>query len=304
MDNAIRRHLGRDIAKRERLTGGFTFETWLLTLSDGEKVVFRAQEDFVTGGGRQIVVAEVLRREKFFYDRVNEALGRTCPRVYVIDGSREQYGKAFCVMEYMEGAPLNRCFPGLEEREKQSVLRKIGEMAGRINRIELEAEHPYLAGRGSWMEFIVGRLRERLTPLERSGLIASAEANAIAELLRSCNMVEARRFLHLDMRRINMIYRKGEIFLLDAENCEFGDPLWELATIDVGNELEPALIAGYREAYGSEAELDSTRYLCYKMERQALVTNVFLHEATDDPAVTRYHIERFQQLKNTLLKKG
>jgi len=91
MEKAIRHHIGKGITEKVRLTGGYDFETWLLTLSGNEKVVFRTQRDFVTGGGKEIVIADVLEREKFFYENVNSKIGHICPDVFVVDGTREHY---------------------------------------------------------------------------------------------------------------------------------------------------------------------------------------------------------------------
>ena len=88
MDKAIKHYFNKNILTKERLTGGYTFETWLLTLSDGEQLVFRTQKDFVTGGGRQIIIAGILERERFFYEHVNNNLGHICPEVYVVDVER------------------------------------------------------------------------------------------------------------------------------------------------------------------------------------------------------------------------
>ena len=75
MDAAINKHFKQGIESRKQLTGGYSFKTWLLTLTSGQKVVFRSNSDFTTGGGRRIIIADIFRREKFFYDNVNKAMG-------------------------------------------------------------------------------------------------------------------------------------------------------------------------------------------------------------------------------------
>ena len=71
MKDAVKQYTGQEIRDKCRLGGGYTFEAWLITLSNNQKVNFRSQRDFVTGVGRKIVIVDVLERERFFYDTVN-----------------------------------------------------------------------------------------------------------------------------------------------------------------------------------------------------------------------------------------
>jgi len=295
LDEAIRHHLGKDIKDQVQLTGGYTFQTWLLMLSDNTKVVFRAQRDFDTGGGRKIVIADVLAREKFFYDTVNHTLGHICPEVYVVDGSCMHYDMSFCIMEYMEGTPLHICFDGFDLQIKRDVLYRIGELTAQINGIKIDDSHPYMSARGAWEAYIADRLQERLKPLVHNDVITQDEIDRIADFVCQKKALSTNAFLHLDMRRINMIYSKGSIYILDAENCEFGDPLWEIATIDVAGELEPALIEGY-----GNIDMDSALYHCYKMERLALVLHLFMNEIKSDTQSTKVYLEKFHEVKNRL----
>jgi len=292
MDEAIKHHLQKDIKERTRLTGGYTFETWLLTLSDNEKVIFRTQRDFKTTGGREIIIADVLEREKFFYDTVNKEIGHTCPQVYVVDGTKTHFDMPFCLMEYIEGTP-----PPLNDE----IGYKIGETVAKINGIKIDPTHPYIADRGSWEDFFANRLYERLIANITSGVITQDEINKIISRLRQKKAKETLSFLHLDMRRVNMIYSNGKIFILDAENCEFGDPLFELATIDNADELYPAVLEGYKNACHADINLDDDLYLFYKMERAALVLYVFTEEVKNDPESRQLYLKKFNELKERLL---
>ena len=98
MDKAVKYHFGKDIKEQIRLTGGWTYQTWLLILSDNSNMVFRTQRDLVTAGGREFIIADILEREKFFYDNVNKKLGHICPEVYVVDGTREHHENSYCIM--------------------------------------------------------------------------------------------------------------------------------------------------------------------------------------------------------------
>jgi len=118
--------------------------------------------------------------------------------------------------------------------------------------------------------------------------------------MRVKKAVSTLSFLHLDMRRVNMIYNNGKISLIDAENCEFGDPLYELAVIDCGDELNQAVLDGYKNAFAGNIDLDSELYYYYKMERMALVLHVFMNVVKTEPEATQKYLSVFNELKNRL----
>jgi fructosamine-3-kinase len=301
MDEAVKYHLGKNIKEKIKLNGGYTFQTWLLILSDNQKVVFRTQRDFDTGGGRKIIIADVLEREKYFYDNVNQIIGHICPKVYVIDSTQKYLDMSYCIMEYIEGVPLISCFNNFDTKTKNEILYKIGEISAQINSIEIDSNHHYVANRKSWEEYIANRLKERFTALEKNKVITNDEIDIICENMRFKKASKNKSFLHLDMRHINMIYNDGAIFILDAENCEFGDPLFELATIDVAGEIDPILINAYKETYVENIDLNSELYHYYKMERLALVLSVFMNEVKNDVESIQLYLEKFNNTKNKLL---
>ena len=300
MTDAIKHYIGKEIKNKRRLTGGYTFDTWMITLSDDQKVVFRSKKDFYTSGGRKIVIADVLERERFFYDTVNQKIGHICPEVYAVDGTYEYHDAAFCIMEYIEGTPLNIYFDNAGVEKRNRILYHIGEIAAQINTLKIDGNHPYVINREPWSDYMADRLYERLLPLENNDVIKRNEIVAITESMREEKASTTNAFLHLDMRRINMIYNNGSIFLLDAENCEFGDPLWELAVIDVGGEIEPILIDEYKKTYGKSIDLTSNLYEYYKLERIALVLNLFINLC--DKTMTQYYLDRFLQSKARLMR--
>ena len=301
MDTAIKHHFGKDIKEQIQLTGGWTYQTWLLTLSDNKKVVFRTQRDFETAGGRKIIIADILQREKFFYDTVNKRIGHICPEVYAIDGTREYHENSYCIMEYIDGIPLNSCFPNFDKKKQNDILFKIGETAAKINEIEIDKTHPYVKSRNSWEDYIANRIYERISPLVKYEIITLDEANRITENMRHKKAKNTLSFLHLDMRHCNMIYNNGEIFVLDAENCEFGDPLHELAVIDVGMRgLDAELLEGYKSIC-SDIDITDEIYFYYKLERLGLVVDVYINEIPDDSEGRQYYLKEFNETKNVLL---
>jgi len=299
MNEAIKHHLQKEIKEQTKLPGGFTFQTWLLTLSDNQKVVFRTQKDFKTGGGRDIIISEVLEREKFFYDNVNKSLGHICPEVYVVDGTRQHFDMSFCIMEYFEGTPLNACFKDFDPQAQDNISRKIGEISAQINNIEIDSNHPYVKNRPPWEEFIAQSLQEKLQPLITSNVISQDEANTITNNMRKKKASKTNSFLHLDIRHVNIIHNNGQLFMLDAENCEFGDPLFELAVIDIAGELTPPLIEAYKRK--NDIDLNNELYNFYCLERQALVLHLFMNIIKSDTESTKLYLSRFNKLKKATL---
>lgn len=301
MDKAIKHHLNQTITAKERLTGGVMFQTWLLTLSNNQKVVFRHQKDLDTGSGDKIIIADVLEREKFFYDNVSKVVGNICPRVYVVDGTREHHENAFCIMEYIEGTPLRQCINGFDTKTQHGIQYKIGEIAARFNSIEIAGNHPYITSRGPLEDLVAYYLWDIFVPLINSGVITQSEADKIVADMRSKKARRELSFLHLDMRYCNMIYNNGNIFIVDAANCKFGDPLWELAIIDVSGELTPSLIEGYKSVYAGDIDLDDELYNYYKMERMAAVVHLYLNQIKADAESTQKYLALFNDLKQRLL---
>jgi len=301
MDEAIKHHFNLDIIERERLTGGVTFQTWLLTLSNHQKVVFRHQEDLVTGSGDKIIIADVLEREKFFYETMRKSISGVFPEVYVVDGTYKHHQNAFCIMEYLEGTPLNRCFGNLDTKTQNRLMYKVGEIAAQVNSITIDNNHPYVQGRATFEDLIADRLRDVFVPLICNEVITQGEADKIVSDMRSKKASKTLSFLHLDMRHCNIILRGDNIFVVDAANCEFGDPLWELAVIDVGGELAPPLIEGYKSAYVGSINLEDDLYYYYKMERMAVVVHLYLNIINVSAEKTQQYLEMFMQLKQRLL---
>ena len=64
MQEAIKHYFNKDIIDKTRLQNGWK-ESWLLTLSDGQNIVFRTCEDYI----------EFFEREKIFYNMSNNSLG-------------------------------------------------------------------------------------------------------------------------------------------------------------------------------------------------------------------------------------
>ena len=71
MEEAIKYYFNKIIKEKIKLENGWK-ESWLITLSDHQKVVFRAYSNYT----------ELFEREKLFYDTVNSKIGKTCPEMW------------------------------------------------------------------------------------------------------------------------------------------------------------------------------------------------------------------------------
>ena len=301
MDIAIKKHFHQAIKGKIQLIGGYSFETWLVILQNGQKIVFRTAPACEISGGRKIIVSEVFNREKFFYDNVNWD-AHICPIVYVIDDTCKYYDKPYQISEFIEGTPLNLCFENFNKEKRNDIYYKMGQVTAKINNLELDKNHKYVSQRNSWEEYIASRLYERLIPLMKNNLITVDEIDKITNSIKRKKAEKTLSFLHLDMRFPNMIYNNGKIFILDAENCEFGDPLYELAIIDITGHLTESFLNGYKNTYRNEVNLDNGLFYYYKMERQAALLNLFMNIIRNDEKATERCLQSFQILKIKILE--
>jgi len=285
MDKIIEKHFGQGIKERRQLLGGYSFQTWKLTLDSGQDIVFRTGENFTTGGGRHIIINETFEREKFFYDTLNQKENGLCPKVLVIDGNVQ-------ITEYLPGKPLAECFASLDKKEKEAVYRRFGEITASIGRLQIDPSHKYIKERGPWKDFFAARLRERLMAIIKNNIVTEAETEKIIAGWCKQEPKNTLSFIHLDLRFANMLYDKGKIHLLDAENSEFGDHLFEFSVLAMNNYLCDA----FWEGYGSKPDLGQETFRFYRMERAALVVDVFLNEVHDETEAQQY-INLFNSLK-------
>lgn len=297
MDDVVIEHFKQCITEKTELTGGYSFQTWRLTLEDGRSLVYRASPDICTGGGRKIVIADVFKREKYFYDTLNSTLGHICPEVFVIGATDEH---TYQISEFLEGVPLDKCFDKLNKQQQREVSFRYGEIAAGINQIKIDKQHPFAIERGPWERFFANRLGERLKALVRHGLITDNEIDKIARLAQGKRAANSLSFLHLDLRPPNLIYKDGDLFVIDAENCEFGDPLFELAALAMNDYLCEDFLAGYEGVFGSLPDLTGELFYLYQMERAALVLSVYIDEVEDE-AMRRRFAALFESLKERFL---
>ena len=300
MDAVIKHYLNKDIKEKEILYGGMSYQTYKLTLSDNQKIIFRAKKDYIEDD-RKVVVSDKLIREKFFYDTVNKRIGHICPEIYIIDGTNELYNMTFCIMEYIEGTPLYKYPYRQDDKFYSDISCQAGALMARIHGIEIESNHSYIAGRGRLEDTKAAELHKNLSSLLTENLITPDEINDLVNRMRNSKFAKTRAFLHNDFRDANFIYRdNGELFLLDAELCDFGNPLGELVMSECVNWKKDAFIEGYNDAYGKKADIDSDLYYLYLINLRSFLYNLF-NTVIHEPESKQWHLHGFLQAKQKLL---
>ncbi len=292
MEQAISHYFNKMILEKIKLNHGWK-ETYLLTLSDHQKVIFRAHKNY----------ADTFERERFFYDTVNSQLGKMCPQVYVVDGSCTYYGKSFQISEYLEGVPLSQLLESTEsEAVKKELYYELGKTIAKIHQVTLDASHPYVASRTSWeRHFAESLLSRQLNRIIKNGFLTVEEAEALCCRMKEQKAAHSLSFIHRDFRPDNIIYKDGAMYVIDAETCEFGDPLDDWARISLEWtywEMLDEVLAGYRSV--TELEHNNPLFLFYQLEILAEILDMHYNYGCMNDT-TPHFLRLFQDAKKELL---
>ncbi len=308
MDKAIRHYYGSEIIQKTALEGGVSFKTWLLELENGKKLVFRTGEDdprYYENDESIVYIpnSKIFKREKQFYDGLNEALGILCPQVEVIDCSLQYHTQPYQIYPYIEGKPLSEIIATLNANEKSEYMYKIGVLVGKMHQVKLGGKSEYYIDSKTWRELNSSRLKERLGFLVKNGLIS------IIEIEELCSYAETIRgdfdtgsFMHMDVRPCNLIVNNGELFLIDAESCEWGDSCYELAQLESCNMLTAEFLSGYKTVFHTEnIDFESPKFTVYRLRAFARIADLFLNLIDVSESEKKMAAERFLKIKNKVL---
>lgn len=159
-----------------------------------------------------------------------------------------------------------------------STSREVGELVRRLHRTTAPAP---LRRRGSWPDFVLGRIGQRVDAVRR--FVELPPTAGILDPYRE--LVEQRRLhddslLHMDVRADNVLRRDGKVVaLIDFMNAVAGDPLFELARIRSYGLLDAEFLDGYGvmpDALDIDALMD-----LYELDTAALLTVVGVDEVDD-----------------------
>ena len=293
MDRVIKHYFDAEIKERIELDNGWK-ETFLLTLCNNQKVIFRSYCDYT----------EHFEREKFFYESVNRSLGKICPDVYIIDGTCNCYDKSFQISEYLPGKSLQQCLNNeFNDDQKKNAYFQLGALIAKINKIEISPVHSYVSKRKSWESYYADELlRKQLERIIPNNLITSYETDYLCEFIKTKKAKKTFSFLHRDIRPDNIIYNDGQFFVIDAETCEFGDPLNELARINLEWnwwEMYDFLLDGYKSI--SNVSVESELFGLYQLEWLAELLDMhYNHNCMN--STTPQFLDQFNKLKNIFTK--
>lgn len=290
MQEAIKHYFNKDIINKLRLQNGWK-ESWLLTLSDGEKVVFRACEDYT----------DFFERERFFYNTVNQNIGKVCPEVYVIDGSLQFSEKSFQISEYIQGDSFRTVLESADANKKIELYYELGQTIAKINQIKISSFKGEVFNRQPWILHYTNELmKPQLLRIVNNKLITMEQIDKLCEKIRQ-NPVSENSLLHRDIRPDNIICNNDKMFVIDAETCELGDPLNELARINLQWhywENYDSLISGYKEVLNVDTECEMFYY--YQLEQLAEILDMHLNHGCLN-STTSYFENKFKQIIHMLL---
>ncbi|MBQ8203812.1 MAG: aminoglycoside phosphotransferase family protein [Clostridia bacterium] len=291
MQEAIKHYLNKDIINKLRLQNGWK-ESWLLTLSDGEKVVFRASEDYT----------DFFERERFFYNTVNQSIGKVCPQVYVVDGSLQFSEKAFQISEYIQGDSFRTVLESADADKKMKLYYELGQATAKINQIKVSSFDEELFKSQPWILHYTNELmKPQLLRIVDNKLITIEQIEQLCEKLSAQSPIMEHSLLHRDIRPDNIICNDDKMFVIDAETCELGDPLNELARINLQWhywENYDSLLNGYKEVLNVDTECEMFYY--YQLEQLAEILDMH-HNHGCMNSTTPYFKNKFKQIIDMLL---
>jgi aminoglycoside phosphotransferase (APT) family kinase protein len=273
----------------EQFTGGQSNPTYLLTGSSG-RLVLRAKPG---PAAKLLPSAHAVEREF----RVITALGQAgfpVPRTHFLCEDESALGRAFYVMDYVEGRVLwDQSLPGMSARERGAIYDEMNRVIAMLHGIDPAAVGLADFGKpGNYFARQIGRWSKQYRASETERIDAMDEL--IAWLPGNIPEGEATAIVHGDFRMDNLIFHPGEpriLAVLDWELSTLGHPLadfsyhcmsWHIppgkfrgiAGLDLdalGIPRESRYIESYCARCGRGAIGDWNFYLAYNLFRIAAI---------------------------------
>ena len=284
---------GRALLNVQPLKPGFDFDVRRVDFRDGESVVFRGQKNQVSAYLGRIDWGRVLADEIEFYRLLPDL---PVPGPIHFEPNEAALGFPYAFFTYLPGTPLDDLLSLASVDQRHAVAREMGALLARIHAVRLDR-----VGRlsrlssESWGAYFGHRMRRRLEPHARGGLLTPREVDALVEKASGIELDQP-RLLHMDFRAANMLATLdgGTIRItgvVDAANSLAGDPALDLARSDEGVGLDADFWTGYESVRGEVAR-DSEAYLLYRLETAALLAHVY-----EGSAQEAFRLERLQTLR-------
>jgi len=273
----------------QRFTGGQSNPTYLITGKSG-RLVLRAKPG---PAAKLLPSAHAVEREF----RVMTALGQTgfpVPRMHFLCEDESIIGRAFYVMDYVEGRVLwEQSLPGMSARERGAIYDEMNRVIAALHGIDHAAAGLADFGKpGNYFARQIGRWSKQYRSSETESI--EAMDRLIAWLPEHIPPGEATAVVHGDFRMDNLIFHPSEpqiVAVLDWELSTLGHPLadfsyhcmsWHIppgefrgiAGLDLeslGIPREPQYIESYCARTGRDGIGNWNFYLAYNLFRIAAI---------------------------------
>ena len=170
---------GRAVRDIRPLKPGFDFDVRRIDFRDGESVVFRGQRNQVSAYLGRIDWGSILADEIEFYRLVPHL---PVPMPIHFERSETALGFPFALFTYLPGSPLDDVLPLASADQRRAVAREMGALLGAIHGVRLErVGRLSRASSESWGGYFGRRMRRRLEPHAKAGLVTHAEVDVLAE---------------------------------------------------------------------------------------------------------------------------
>jgi len=289
----------------EQFKGGQSNPTFLLR-TPGASYVMRAKP---APAAKLLPSAHAVDREY----RVITALGRTgvpVPRTFALCEDENVIGRAFYVMDYIEGRVLwDQALPGMSRDERRAIYDEMGRVIAQLHGVDYKAIGLETYGRpGNYL----ARQIDRWTKQYRASETEPIEAmdRLMAWLPGAIPPGDETTIVHGDYRLDNLVFHPTEprvLAILDWELSTLGHPLadfsyhcmsWHIppaqfrgiAGLDLaglGIPTEAEYVATYCRRTGRDRIGHWDFYLAYNMFRLAAILQGIMKRALDGTAASR-----------------
>jgi aminoglycoside phosphotransferase (APT) family kinase protein len=288
----------------EQFSGGQSNPTYLIT-GKSERLVLRAKPG---PAAKLLPSAHAVEREF----RVITALGQVgfpVPRTHFLCEDEAVIGRAFYVMDYVEGRVLwEQSLPGMSARERGAIYDEMNRVIAALHRIDYTAAGLADFGKpGNYFARQIARWSKQYRSSETDPI--AAMDRLIAWLPGNIPPGDETAVVHGDFRMDNLIFHPSEpriLAVLDWELSTLGHPLadfsyhclsWHIppgqfrgiAGLDLeglGIPREPQYIASYCARCGREGISNWNFYLAYNLFRIAAILQGITKRALEGTAAS------------------
>ena len=222
-----------DIVKREPIRKGWSCDQkYCVTTSAGEKYLLRITPYEKSATRRELY--EILQRVSKW------GIPMCKPVAY---GACEE--GVYTLHTWIDGQDAERVIPGLPRARQYGLGWRAGEILQRIHTI------PAPAGQEDWHPRFNRKTDHKIREYRKCGVRFPGDEGVLEYLAQNRDVFRGRpqTFQHGDYHIGNMMMRNGELFIIDFDRFDFGDPWEEFNRIVWCAQAAPAFAAGMVEGY-------------------------------------------------------